>query len=195
VSQFHFDPTTYLEMIRGELGRYDELQDAVADATKGRDAQRILELGTGTGETSRRLLALHPGASLVGIDVSGAMLEEARRLLPPERVELRVARLEDPLPPGPFDLVASALAVHHLDASGKRGLFRRVIDLLASGGVFVLGDVVVPERPEDAVAPLTADFDRPDRADEQMRWLAEVGMDAQVVWSWKDLAVLRAERR
>jgi len=41
-------------------------------------------------------------------------------------VRLRVARLEDGLPPGLFDLVASALAVHPLDAIQKADLFRRV---------------------------------------------------------------------
>jgi hypothetical protein len=33
--QFHFNPATYLEMIREELPAYDELQDAVAEATAG----------------------------------------------------------------------------------------------------------------------------------------------------------------
>ena len=33
---------------------YDELQDAVAVATAGIRAERVLELGVGTGETSRR---------------------------------------------------------------------------------------------------------------------------------------------
>jgi len=41
------------------------------------------------------------------------MLAHARRVL--ARADLRVSRLEDELPPGPFDLVVSALAVHHLD--------------------------------------------------------------------------------
>jgi hypothetical protein len=33
--QFHFDPATYLETIRAEVPAYDELQDAVAEATAG----------------------------------------------------------------------------------------------------------------------------------------------------------------
>ena len=34
-------------------------------------------------------------------------------------------------PAGPFDLVASALAVHHLDGPGKAELFRRLAGVLA----------------------------------------------------------------
>jgi tRNA (cmo5U34)-methyltransferase len=195
LSQFHFDPATYLDLIRSELNRYDELQEAVASATRAVTATRILELGVGTGETARRILALHDRADLVGIDVSESMLAEARRVLPADRVELHVARLQDPLPDGPFDLIVSALTIHHLPGDGKRDLFRRVARAMAEGGLLVIGDVVVPERPEDAVAPLSPDFDLPDRVDDQLRWLEEAGIVSEVVWSWKDLAVIRGRRR
>ena len=56
MSQFHFDPDSYLAMMREDLPRYDELQETVAAATAGLEVRRILELGTGTGETARRLL-------------------------------------------------------------------------------------------------------------------------------------------
>ena len=75
--QFHFDPATYLETIREEVPAYDELQDAVAQATAGILAERVLELGVGTGQTSRRVLDLHPAAELVGIDESAEMLAAA----------------------------------------------------------------------------------------------------------------------
>lgn len=191
MSQWHFDPATYLDLIRAELGRYDELQDEVANATQGVVAARILDLGVGTGETARRILALHDRAKLVGVDVSESMLEEARRILPAGRVELRAARLQDPLPAGPFEIIASALAIHHLPGNGKRDLFHRVARALPEDGLFVIGDVVVPDVADDAVTPLTPDFDLPDRVDDQLRWLEETGISAEVVWSWKDLAVVR----
>ena len=62
-------------------------------------------------------------------------------------VDLRVARLQDPLPDGPFDLVVSALCVHHLDREEKRDLFRRLAGVLAGPGRLVLADVVVPVDP------------------------------------------------
>src|SRR6266568_914320 len=130
--EYHFQPESYPEEIREEIARYDELQDEVAWATEGVSAGRILELGTGTGETARRVLALHPDARLVGLDVSAEMLAEARGSLPASSVETLIAqRLQDPLPAGPFDLVVSALAVHHLEPEEKRSLFRRVAEALA----------------------------------------------------------------
>src|SRR5207237_1165504 len=82
---------------------------------------------------------------------------------------------------------------HHLDAAAKRDLFRRVREVVVAGGVFVLADVVVPERAEDAVTPLTPGFDLPDRATDQLAWLKEAGFAAEIVWERGDLAVLSAK--
>jgi tRNA (cmo5U34)-methyltransferase len=194
VSQFHFTPERYLELMHEELPRYDELQEQVAVACAGVRTRQMLELGTGTGETARRVLATVPQAKLVGLDESPPMLEQARTALPADRVEeLLVARLEDPLPPGPFGLVFTALAVHHLDAAGKRDLFRRVRAVLEPRGRFVLADVVVPEDPGDAVTPIEEGFDLPDRLHDQLDWLAATGFGPRVAWSWKDCAVIAAD--
>jgi tRNA (cmo5U34)-methyltransferase len=153
----------------------------------------VLELGTGTGETAAALLDRHPGAELVGIDESSAMLGAARSRLGTDRVSLHVGRLEEPLPEGPFDLVASALCVHHLSGAEKRDLFARVAGVLGPGGRFVLGDVIVPEDSADAVTSLTPDFDRPSPLADQLQWLDEAGFDARLVWRHRDLVVISAE--
>jgi len=110
------------------------------------------------------------------------------------QADLRLAALQDPLPEGPFDLVVSALAVHHLDGPGKRDLFERIAAVLRPGGRFVLADVVVPERDEDVVTPIDWEYDLPDRADDQLEWLRDAGLEAELLWSEKDLAVVRATR-
>ncbi|HUA05791.1 MAG TPA: Sua5/YciO/YrdC/YwlC family protein [Solirubrobacteraceae bacterium] len=191
--QYHFDADSYADEIRADLPSYDELQDAVAGAG-GSGARRILELGTGTGETARRLLARHPEAVLVGIDENERMLAVAGRALPDSRVTLLSGRIEDPLPEGPFDLVASALCVHHLSGVAKADLFRRVRDVLAPGGLFVMGDVVVPDDPLLATTPLTPGYDHPSPLAAQMRWLEEAGLEPRVVWEQGDLAVVAARR-
>ena len=105
---------------------------------------------------------------LVGIDASVSMANSARAALPQDRVDVQVGRLEDPLPKGRFDLVVSALAVHHLPAAGKADLFARIASALRPGGIFVLGDVVVPQQAEDQVTPLEAGVDLPDCLDDQL---------------------------
>jgi SAM-dependent methyltransferase len=46
--------------------------------------RRILDLGTGTGKGARLVATRFPDAEVVGVDLSSEMVEEARRLLPPE---------------------------------------------------------------------------------------------------------------
>jgi tRNA threonylcarbamoyl adenosine modification protein (Sua5/YciO/YrdC/YwlC family) len=191
--QYHFDAGSYAEEIRADLPAYDEFQASVAGASEA-GAGRILDLGTGTGETARLLLERHPSASLVGIDENEGMLAVARDRLPAARVELRAGRIEEPLPDGPFDLVASALAVHHLDDAEKASLFVRVHEVLAPGGLFVLGDVIVPADPADAVTPLTPGYDRPSPLADLLGWLREAGLAPAVRWESGDLAVVAARR-
>ena len=192
--QYHFDASTYADEIRSDLPAYDVFQDSVALAS-GAGARRILDLGTGTGETARRVLARHPEASLVAVDENEGMLAVAGSQLPAERVELRVGRLEEPLPDGRFDLVTSALCVHHLDGAGKAELFRRVRDALVPGGLFVLGDVVVPVDPSLATTPLTPGYDRPSPLADQLDWLIDAGFEPRVAWQEGDLAVVAARRK
>ena len=194
VSQFHFDPDTYLDLMRAEVPAYERLQEAIAAACEGLAVRSVLDLGTGTGETLLRVLHRHPGAGAVGIDESEGMLGVATSRLKGRGVQLRVADLAEPLPPGPFDLVVSALAVHHLDGPAKAALFIRVAGVLRPGGRFVLGDVIVPLDLADAVTPVTDGFDRPSPLADQLAWLGEAGFDARTVWAERDLVVVRADR-
>jgi tRNA (cmo5U34)-methyltransferase len=174
--QFHWDPDTYLELIRAEVPRYDELQEETIRAIPLAPG-RVLELGIGTGETTRRLLERHPAAEVTGLDASPEMVFRAREL----GIDVRLARMEDPLPDGPWDLVVSVLSVHHLVAERKRDLFRRVRE---QSRALVVGDVVKAER---QVAPLEPGVDFPDTAADVAAW-----SQGEVVWSADDLAVVRA---
>ncbi|HWO49431.1 MAG TPA: class I SAM-dependent methyltransferase, partial [Solirubrobacterales bacterium] len=95
-AQFHWNPDTYLEMIRAEVPSFDALQ-AAAVASVPFPPGSALDLGIGTGETSRRLLEAHPDARITGLDSSPEMVFRARRM----GIEVRLARMEDPLPDGP----------------------------------------------------------------------------------------------
>ncbi|HEY6399196.1 MAG TPA: class I SAM-dependent methyltransferase, partial [Solirubrobacteraceae bacterium] len=93
-----------------------------------------------------------------------------------------------------FDLVASALCIHHLDAGEKADLFERVHRVLAPGGRFAIADVVVPADADDAVTARTAGYDKPSPVADQLEWLVQAGFDARVTWEHGDLAVIAAQR-
>ena len=170
------DPETYLDEIRAEVPRYDELQEATIEAIPFPPG-RVLELGVGTGETTRRLLERYPDAEATGLDAQPEMVFKAREL----GIEVRLARMEDPLPDGPWDLVVSVLTVHHLDDDGKRDLFRRVRE---QARAMVMGDVVIADP---QVTPLEAGVDLPSRAEDMVEWCS-----GELVWQADDLAVIRA---
>ena len=188
---YDFTPESYLAMMREAVPGYDRLEEEIAAAT-GTCAQSVLELGTGTGETARRVLDRHPDAHLIGIDASPGMVRVARESLSTDRVRLLVGRLEDPLPEGPFDLVVSCLAVHHVEGRGKADLFQRIASTLGPAGRFVLGDVVEPVDPSYVVTVIDPEVDHPSKLNEQLAWLEAAGLFPEVTWTHRDLVVIVA---
>ena len=191
MAQLHDSPARYLQLMRQALPLYDRLQEEVTRACADLRVSRMLDLGAGTGETSRRYLEAHPDVRVVAVDASEAMLRIAADVLGAQ-AELRQGRLEDQLPAGPFDLIVSGLAVHHLDGAGKADLFTRIAERLATGGRFVMGDVVLVEASVAHPAPLDPTVDFPDRVDDLFHRLLHAGLEPTVRWADSDLAVIAA---
>jgi tRNA (cmo5U34)-methyltransferase len=178
-AQFHWNPETYREQILAEVPRFEELQAETIRAIPF-PPRRVLELGVGTGETSRALLQSYPEAEITGLDSSPEMVFHAREA----GIDVGLARMEDPLPDGPWDLVVAVLSVHHLPAEGKRDLFRRVRE---QARALVVGDVVVPREGGQRVTPIDPDWDYPERVEDLLDWSG-----AELRWQQDDLAVIAA---
>lgn len=105
---------------------------------------RVLELGVGTGRLAVPLAAA--GASVVGVDVSTAMLDRLRDKDPDGRIDTILGDMVDDLPDTTFDLVFVAYNTFFnvRDPDRQRLLFRRVADRLAPDGVFVI-EAFVPD--------------------------------------------------
>jgi len=176
MGQFDWKPDTYLELIRSEIPRYDELQEQ-AIASIPFPPERVLELGMGTGETTKRLIEAYPDSWVIGLDSSADMVFRAREAYD----DVQLARIEDPLPDGPWDLVIGVLSIHHLQAEAKKNLFRQVKD---QARAFVIGDIV---KADVQVAPIEKDYDFPETAEDLAAWCG-----GEVTWEADDLAVVRA---
>lgn len=99
--------------------------------------RRILDLGAGTGLLAQFWLQYFPEAQYVLVDVSEDMLDVSRaRFAGQSNFAYTVMDYSKELPDGEFDLIISALSIHHLTEPGKRNLFARVKDRLPEGGVF-----------------------------------------------------------
>ncbi|KAA0919270.1 class I SAM-dependent methyltransferase [Dietzia sp. ANT_WB102] len=82
--------------------------------------QRVLDVGCGTGTTTLEIARrVHPGGSVVGVDVSRPMIEYARARISGEtegeNVEFAVLDVEKDDLPGPFDAAFSRLGVMFFD--------------------------------------------------------------------------------
>ena len=162
MGQFDWTPEVYLERIRAEIPGYDELQEQSVAAIPF-PPERVLELGMGTGETTRRLIEAHPDSWVVGLDASPDMVFRARQTYD----DVQLARMEDPLPDGPWDLVISVLSVNQLNDDQKQNLCRQVKGQSRS---LVIGDVFVGSQLNDLV-----------------EWC-----EGEISWKQGDLAVVRA---
>ncbi len=194
VAEFAWDPETYLQLMAHEVPDYPRLQEQLVTATLERPAFAVLDLGIGSGLTAVRVQAEHRGASLVGIDANADMLAASAASLDSRCSRLYRSHLQDPLPEGPFDLVVSMLAVHHLDGPDKANLFHRVAEVLPDDGRFVLGDLVVPEDSADVVTPIDGIDDVPSSLADQLQWLVDAGLTAEVTWHYRDLAVITSTK-
>jgi tRNA (cmo5U34)-methyltransferase len=125
------------------------------------------------------------------------------------------------LPGGEYGAAVSGFAIHHLPAARKQALFGEVYELLEPGAMFINMDYVSVAGPLQGLwdeqmranalraerarggsrseAELERDLfddsedDRPDSAEDQLRWLREAGfVDAELNFKWAEAAVFGA---
>jgi tRNA (cmo5U34)-methyltransferase len=111
-------------------------------------AERILDLGAGSGILAELVRRHHPAAHVHLLDFSEAMLDRARlRLTGDNKVTFEIADYRTaPLGEG-YDAIVSALSIHHLEHEGKRKLFARLVAALKPGGIFINAEQVAGPTP------------------------------------------------
>ncbi|MBW4675808.1 MAG: class I SAM-dependent methyltransferase [Desmonostoc geniculatum HA4340-LM1] len=106
---------------------------------------KILDLGAGTGLYSGMVQSIFPNAEFTLLDLAFEMLEKAQfrfskmgkfpRILIGNYVEVDLG--------DSYDLVISALSIHHLPDSDKQSLYQKIYNILNPGGMFVNADQVL----------------------------------------------------
>ena len=144
---------------------------------------RLLDIGSGQGVVAAAFLDAFPQCTAIGVDISEAMIEEGRRRM--ARFEERFSYVlgdfgEGNLPEqvtglGPYDVVVSARAIHHLTPNEIEHLYGLVYSNLTSGGCFFNFDSAAP--PDDFLKDIYRSLRRPvgeqRRQDLQVRPLEE----------------------
>jgi len=197
------------ERVEHYLGLADDVPhraeaEGVLNELIPRDAERVLDLGTGDGRLLRLLRVDRPAMRGFALDFSEPMLAIARaNFADDDAIEVVEHDMVEPLPElGSFDAVVSSFAIHHLEHERKRSLYAEIFDLLAPDAPFVnLEHVASPTQRLhleffDAIGEAIEDEDPSDRTidvESQLGWLREAGFDhVDCLWKWREMALLAA---
>lgn len=105
---------------------------------------RILDLGAGTGLFSALIKNAFPNADLTLTDVSEEMLSMAKKRFSSDEITHYATHdyIAEEIH-GNFDVVVSALSLHHSTESDLGGVFGKIFKCLNVGGVFINADQIL----------------------------------------------------
>ena len=110
--------------------------------------ERVLDLGAGTGLLSYFWYRQFQDTEYVLVDIAEEMLGVAKeRFKGLSSVSYRAMDYTKELPEEEFNLIISALSIHHLEHSDKQALFKRIYEKLPSGALFINYDQFCAETP------------------------------------------------
>lgn len=162
------------------------------------DNPSVLDIGSGTGLFSSVLLNKYPKAKITLIDLSDKMLAVAKKrfINHPEFKFIAEDYTQYELDEK-FDIIISALSIHHLTADQKENLYKKCFGLLNENGIFINADQVLSSYPESEAmfralwkhsveksglsskevqeAIDRTSYDNPSTLEEQLNWLKKAG--------------------
>ena len=211
----------YDTWVRQALPTYDELFSVAVEIIPFAQDRplEIADLGAGSGLFSHHVQSAYPKAAFTLVDASRAMLDMARKRFKQEADSFTFIeqRLEDFAEPERFDVVISSLAIHHLEDSDKRSLFKRIFAALHQGGAFINVDQIRGQPPFDRLYWKTwlnkvraagaseteiqtsinrrREYDRDACLSDQLAWLKQAGFIADCIYKHYFVAVFLALKK
>lgn len=139
----------YDEHMLNEVGgcreAYEKMAELIPDNT-----ENLLDLGCGTGLELAGIFKRFPNVSVTGIDLSKAMLEKLSEKYSDKNITLINADyFSTDLGRERFDTAVSFQTMHHFSHEMKIGLYKKILNSLKSGGVYIECDYMVETQAEE----------------------------------------------
>ncbi len=141
----HYSGTKYDCDIVNSIPHHRKIHHLIANYAQKRLLNKnieVLDLGVGTGITSKLLQNILPSAKFTAVDFSKQMLKSAARKLGKDNVCYIFGDYAKLKFNQKFDLIVSVIGLHHQDTTGKKKMFKKIFSLLKPGGIFIFGDLV-----------------------------------------------------
>ncbi len=133
-----YDPITQYVLAPNETWVRQTLVDSIRVKPS-----RILDLGCGTGSTTRLLKQAFPTAEVIGVDLSPYMLTVADRKAKQANLTIHWQHVQaehTPFEDASFDLVTASLLFHELPPTVSQAVLRECFRLLKPGGEAIMLD-------------------------------------------------------
>jgi ubiquinone/menaquinone biosynthesis C-methylase UbiE len=173
---------SYYDRFSGVLGKYynlralampyhEKFQDKVKELLSGYAKShpepaelKVLEIGTGTGSTSIRILESDPRIKLITVDPDKNLIEKAKQILADmsDRVEFinaDILSILKKMPACSVNAMASALTIHNFPTEYREEVMKELARVLAEGGLFVNADKYALDNPKEHAKSLKEQID------------------------------------
>jgi len=195
-----------LNEVKGCKEGYIKMAELIPDGTES-----ILDLGCGTGLELDEIFKRLPDVSLVGIDLTQAMLDKLRQKHSYKNIKLICGNYFDvDLGENKFDIAISFQTMHHFSHTEKVRLYTKIHKALNSKGMYIECDYMVTEQSvEDELfteyARLRREmniqdgefyhFDTPCTIENQIEMLKKAGfLSVEMVWRMENTTMIVAKK-
>jgi tRNA (cmo5U34)-methyltransferase len=180
--------------IQAEVAR---LVNAHYESSSLTRSYRVLEIGSGSGETTKKVLGASENITVFALDNDPAMLQQARHNLASfgDRVQFICSDALSELMhlnSACFDAFVSGFTLHNLEYEYRQRLVREVSRLLTPAGIYVNADKYAPNNPVDHAKDLVNQldafkiFDEMSRPDLRESWTKHYQEDEYTKWTEAD---------
>lgn len=175
---------------------------------------KVLDLGCGTGNISKKVKEGFPNAQITCVDLAENMIQVAKsKLAPYSDVEFIISDFRDLDFKKEYNAVVSSLALHHLQPKEQKSFYRVIMRFLKEGGVFynaenILGSSLhlnqvymdkwvefmleshTKKEIETIWLPKHREEDFPSPLRNHIQWMEEAGFqEVDIVWKYYNFGV------